>query len=43
MLKILQPTRQGEKVTLKSADSGSGISFRSASSDSDLPAIVRLA
>lgn len=43
MLKILQPTRQDESVTAKSADSGSGLSFRLASSDSDLPAIARLA
>lgn len=43
MLKILQPTRQGENVAAKSAASGSGLSFRLASSISDLPAIVQLA
>ena len=41
MLKILQPTRQGESVAAKNTNTE--LSFRLASTDSDLPAIVRLA
>ncbi|MBY6156552.1 GNAT family N-acetyltransferase [Pseudooceanicola nitratireducens] len=41
MLKILQPTQQGESVAAKNANTEP--SFRLASTDSDLPAIVRLA